>query len=817
MNGNQHVEALLPRYIIGKLSSEERTRVEEHLPVCSTCSRALTEWQAVASAVRQSTLARSPSVVLPPLRVPPAGAIVPTSNGWKSRWVFSKKTLLVAASLLVIATTVALFALYASRTGVVLAPFPDLDRVLPITQDTAARLMPLTTLGKGEVLDVDWSPDGEQIAVSASGGLYMHALEANTEPILVGGQNGYTSAAAFSPDGEYIAGIRNNTVAIWRTRTGELVQRITTGDTAVGELVYVDADTIAITACPEDTLHWSLCEKPVLRLWNTIRNEQSAEFTLEVNAQGVQFSPDGTVFAYRTMTDRNVTEDKRQIIIVDAVTGVTLTRVQITPSPLFFPPPAYAFSHDSTRFAYAGGGSGADIKIYTIQNLRDTYAARERFGFGELHGSASDIQYLAFAADNSEVFAISEHGVTTHNAENGIATRTARNSFGYTRQWAFSPRAGSIALVNKYGQLATLSPEDEELTSLYPYGETYSDIRISHDNHLVAGITRSSINSTPDRLWNLQEFPFSETVIASDVLETTTTHTAVDLSFASDGSYAFSYGIRDTGRVILRNLNAEREDIALDDVFAYNVFYTADGNLYTLSEVGTLSVWEGSTLLRKVTIQGLQPELSNTVTFSFDGRYVGGAMCLDRRFDRDAIYTCTDPQVWVWSTQTGEKVLSLDGDTGESVRLAFSQDGGILAISDCSEIDFAYLPINRTFRRCTSASIRLFNLSRLGQVDVDRLMQPILTFRDFAYPPSALAFSPIRTGDTLLLAVSGGSSDLASVWRVNIADRTHERLYTIENPNPTPMSYGATIAFSPDGRLLAVSYVAIIQLWGVYP
>lgn len=72
-----------------------------------------------------------------------------------------------------------------------------------INSDNASRLERLRVFGRGTISTVDWSPDGTQIAVGGSAGIWIYeANDLGAEPIWLEQHRSYISSVAYHPDGE---------------------------------------------------------------------------------------------------------------------------------------------------------------------------------------------------------------------------------------------------------------------------------------------------------------------------------------------------------------------------------------------------------------------------------------------------------------------------------------------------------------------------------------------------------------------------------------------------------------------------------------
>lgn len=103
-------------------------------------------------------------------------------------------------------------------------------------------------LGKGEITDIKFSPDGSRFAVASSIGIWLYDAQTGTELALLTGHQKRVSAIAFSPDGSTLAsGEEGLESRIWHVEpghaeTGELLETIP-GAGRVESLVFSNAGT----------------------------------------------------------------------------------------------------------------------------------------------------------------------------------------------------------------------------------------------------------------------------------------------------------------------------------------------------------------------------------------------------------------------------------------------------------------------------------------------------------------------------------------------------------------------------------------------
>ena len=71
-------------------------------------------------------------------------------------------------------------------------------------------------LGKGQIFEVKYSPDGTKLAVVSSIGIWLYDAQTGEELDLFTGHTGYVWSVSFSPDGQTLAsGSSHGTILLW--------------------------------------------------------------------------------------------------------------------------------------------------------------------------------------------------------------------------------------------------------------------------------------------------------------------------------------------------------------------------------------------------------------------------------------------------------------------------------------------------------------------------------------------------------------------------------------------------------------------------
>ena len=147
------------------------------------------------------------------------------------------------------------------------------------------------------IYSVDFSPDGQMLVIAsadnsrysgnASGGTYLWHLRAERRlRTFVNRTDTFT--AAFSPDGNIIAGDVNNEIWLWNTRSGELLQK----------LIGHRENVLTLSFSPDGSTLASGSADNTIRLWDVSTGEHKQSLTRHVgNVTSVSFSSDGSTLA----------------------------------------------------------------------------------------------------------------------------------------------------------------------------------------------------------------------------------------------------------------------------------------------------------------------------------------------------------------------------------------------------------------------------------------------------------------------------------------------------------------------------------------
>ena len=512
----------------------------------------------------------------------------------------------------------------------------------------------IARIGKGSLGEVHFSPDGSQLAISTSIGIWFHdpqtgkALELLQRPNIR-----YPFAFAFSPDSNRIGiGVRakkRNTsgssrysVEVWNTTTGEAKEM------RLGHLHRVKS----IAFSPDGNYIASVGGfSNTARLWNiqtgekiSIRRVHSKGFNLVV------FSLDGPTFATvgydnaaylwdgKTGNPKiTLTGHRKQVACVayspdsktiatgssdrtirlwDAATGTHQTTLASAVGDMR----SLAYSPDGNIIG-CGGGNG-DVQLWDTQTLKLK---------STLTGHTARVKSIAYAPNGNTIATASLDGtVRLWDAATGKPKVTLT---GYMRINAamYAPDGKTIVTGNQDGEVHFWDVSTGKLKNTFMGAKngSISNITYSPDGKTIAAVSS-----------------YNDQVLLRD---------------AKTGKHKATLahvGLIDTIFLILQNREYDVNSIAYSPDGKTIV---TGGNYYTI-EKGTVYLWDARTGKRKrVIFKG--PGTVRTVVFSKDGKRIiatGG----------------WKNKVRVWHAETGKELTPTPADTpGSSKWLLHSADG----------------------------------------------------------------------------------------------------------------------------------------------
>ncbi len=317
------------------------------------------------------------------------------------------------------------------------------DAAVAISAETVWRLEPVGLCGRGQVSGAIFSPDGTQIAVMGSVGVWLFdAADLDAPPRLLADHAAPVTAGAYSPDGTHLlTGSRDGTARVWNVATGsaEMVLRGHTGPVLSvawspdglliatgghdGIIQLWNAGTggplwplqghedavLSLAFSPDSLFLASGGADETARLWDTMTGEQVEVLTGRLYTWSVDFSPAGN----RLVTAGG--DGRVRVWNIAAAEEVVVL-------------PGHS---DTTRsVSWSPGGSlvasGGQDHTIRLWNLRDQVQV------ANLRGHSGAVLGVDFSPDGARLLSASDDGtVRLWNTEDGAQMGVLR---GFTNE-----------------------------------------------------------------------------------------------------------------------------------------------------------------------------------------------------------------------------------------------------------------------------------------------------------------------------------------------------------------------------------------------
>ncbi len=634
----------------------------------------------------------------------------------------------------------------------------DRDVVAPLfRQDVTQWHLPegaKARFGKGGISgNIAFSPDGTQLVVPTSIGIWIYDADTNNALKLYTEHSHRIGRVAFSPDGKTLVGSRDwgdTKVYLWDAHTG---QHKTT-------LAGHADDVTNVAFSPDGNTIISSSEDGSLFLWDAVTGMPFATFggTEDGWMKVLAISPDGERLATGGWGD------PLQLWNINTRQTVAILESHR------FSVDAVAFSPDGTTLA--SGGYDATIRLWDVES--HTLKA-------ELSGPTRRVWSLAFSPDGQTLASSSDDGtVFLWDVESHVLKATLTGHTRPTTSLAFSPNGFTLASASQDGTIrlwdgikgdhqATIaghavevsslafSPDEQILATsgwdslvqlwdiadpaplkaiLTGHSEGVESIAFSPDGQTLASGGSSGWADNKVFLWDITgtatrwapalecQFPVSSNHAAA-YLRHISTVSAV--AFSPDGTLLAVSEEYENNRVILLDVATGVSEAVLAIPQTNNsdgvacIAFSPDGKTLAVGYYRNLRLWDVPSATLTATLEGHRHWISDVV-FSPDGDILVSS-------------SYRDP-VRVWDVASATEIAALNGPTNGAQSVAFSPSGKTLAIGG-------------TYRD---------GMVRLWDVPNTRHKTTLVGHRDGV---NDLAFSP--DGRTL---ASGGGDGTVLLWKL---------------------------------------------------
>lgn len=552
--------------------------------------------------------------------------------------------------------------------------------------------------GKGYVFHFDYSPDGSQLAVASTIGIWLYDVKARKEISFLSRHTHFVNSIAFSPNGNNLAsGSSGNTILVWNVEEGEVITTLKGHTDEIYSLAFSPDGNILVSGGEDELIKiWNLKDPktPItipghidgvtsiaispdgnllassgrsvhrISLWN-LKNGEFIKFLLghtkDINS--IAFMSDGTTLVSGS-DDGTIrfwnTKEGNQLKTYDGISAI--------------------LSPDGNRFAsYTSDGY---IRIWDIQSgnlLCSTKSATE------------NVYDMMFSPDGRTITTSTGSEIHFWNVETGHLIDTISDYSQGTNSIKYSHNGQTLVSVDDYIKIwditeykykKTLSIEasassicispDNETLVIGDYDNLIYlwDMRTDRNKIILKGHTDgiASVAFSPDGK-KLASSSWDDSIRLWDSITgehiTTVTEEAFNcriIEFSKDGK-SLVFVDRDSS-IIFWNLdtwNIEKE-IDLEPNYPYSMALSHDGKTlaigYNNEEVHLLDV-STNEVLRTIHTTGRTEKLD----FSPDGKILAGC----------------GREVYLWDVKTGKLIDTLTGHINQVYTIAFSPDGKTLA------------------------------------------------------------------------------------------------------------------------------------------
>ena len=551
--------------------------------------------------------------------------------------------------------------------------------------------------GKGYVFDFDYSPDGTQLAVASTIGIWIYDAETRDEVKLLSVQTDFLRTVKYSPDGKKLAsGTYESTIKIWDVETGDEKHTLKGHDGFVHSTTFsTDGKTLVSGSRDEFIIFWNLENlEPITILPGHIGSVDSLTFSPngEILASSSRYAHRISLWNARTgdfirflsghtegIDSINFMSDGSTLVSGSYDGTIRFWNTKTGKQLKSYGGMSAVISPEGNKVA--GHLEDGSIQIWNINSgdilrtINTPYKTVEIIKFspdGRILTSSDGIDIHFWNIETGNLIdTITGHTDNLYSIEFSPNGQTLVSLDGYIRIWdiaksrlqkmpSIDGTVSSVALAPDAETLACGTNDNEILiwhmvtdkSKIILKGHKYeiNHLTFSPDGKILASSSWNSI-----RLWDVITGEHITTVIP----DVDSRH---KIRFAQNGDSLVFVNYED--KVLFLNTETRKieKEIDINPNSPNSIALSSDGKMLAIgSKSDEIQIWDISTVKLLKTIQ--TSARTYDVAFSPDGK---------------TIASCSE-DIYLWDVETGKLINTFTGHTDQVFILTFSPDGDTLA------------------------------------------------------------------------------------------------------------------------------------------